>query len=68
MPIDEKLQVASLPGAGMTAKPASRTAPEGITVGRQREISEYVHFFRRRKRMAGAYFVFPVSPELGRRP
>jgi predicted ATPase/DNA-binding winged helix-turn-helix (wHTH) protein len=66
MPIDEKLQVASLPEPGMTAKPPPATAPQGITVGRRREISELRSVLQATKENGGRLFCVSGEPGIGK--
>ena len=66
MPIDGKPQVASSAVAGTTVKPLSATAPQGITVGRRREISELRGVLQATKQNGARLFCVSGEPGIGK--
>ncbi len=66
MPVDEKLPTASPPRAGTTVKLPSTAEPQGITVGRRRELSELHAVLEAAKEQGGRLFCISGEPGIGK--
>ena len=66
VPVDEKLSIASWPVTGTTVKLPSTAEPQGITVGRRRELSELHAVLQAVKEHGGRLFCISGEPGIGK--